>query len=259
MPDLDPCSGSETAQGRLDLAELALLEMAGKLVEGHKKQHRRASDGRLFRNTPHTLESLMDRTTTHPNGCICWDGALSPEGYGRARYGGREWWVHRLIFTLSVAPLAEGEELDHLCKNPACVNVEHLEIVPHRINLLRGDSVASINAAKTHCINGHPFSAENTYRWAKDGSRRCRTCDTARAKARWQRILADRHLAATRGTTNVHNDNPPVPAPNEPSDEKQLIQEVVSALANDLLSRQQEIAGNGGAAQREEQEEDEKP
>lgn len=37
---------------------------------------------------------------------------------------------------------------------------------------------------KTHCPQGHPYSADNTYRLG-DGSRLCRTCAQARGKARY--------------------------------------------------------------------------
>jgi hypothetical protein len=32
----------------------------------------------------------------------------------------------------------------------------------------------------THCIHGHPFSEENTYVWAFNGKRMCRTCNRER-------------------------------------------------------------------------------
>jgi hypothetical protein len=46
---------------------------------------------------------------------------------------------------------------------------------------------ASANRDKTHCKFGHEFTPENTIQWPGDkGRRRCRTCQTLRAKARWQ-------------------------------------------------------------------------
>jgi hypothetical protein len=38
-----------------------------------------------------------------------------------------------------VGPVPEGFELDHKCRNRNCVNVyEHLEVVTHQVNILRG-------------------------------------------------------------------------------------------------------------------------
>ena len=43
-----------------------------------------------------------------------------------------------------------------------------------RENLLRGETITARNAAKTHCVRGHPFDEQNT-RYAL-GGRICRTC-----------------------------------------------------------------------------------
>ena len=42
--------------------------------------------------------------------------------------------------TLAVFPGRGTNELDHLCRTPACVNPEHLESVTHRENTARGRS-----------------------------------------------------------------------------------------------------------------------
>jgi hypothetical protein len=36
------------------------------------------------------------------------------------------------------------------------------------------------SARKTHCAQGHEFTAENTYRWRPDSQRVCRACRRAR-------------------------------------------------------------------------------
>lgn len=46
---------------------------------------------------------------------------------------------------------------------------------------------AYANALKTHCLNGHPFSPENTY-VTKQGHRHCRACHVVRMSARYARI-----------------------------------------------------------------------
>jgi len=69
-------------------------------------------------------------------------------------------------------------QLDHLCRNRTCCNPAHLELVTGRENLLRGDTLAAANAAKTHCIQGHPLADDNLY-VANNGARTCRTCQRA--------------------------------------------------------------------------------
>jgi hypothetical protein len=46
--------------------------------------------------------------------------------------------------------------------------------------VLRGEGPCAINARKTHCIQGHPFSAANTYIRPDEGSRQCRACKLIR-------------------------------------------------------------------------------
>ena len=90
---------------------------------------------------------------------------------------GKHFLAHRMIYELLVGPIPDGLEIDHLCRNRGCVNPGHMEPVTHRENLMRGDTVAAANPAKTHCIRGHPYDDENTYRY---GSHRyCRACNKA--------------------------------------------------------------------------------
>ena len=117
-----------------------------------------------------------------PNGCWVWTAHLSG-GYDRFHVapGRAEALAHRFAWQLIRGVIPDGLELDHLCRNRACCNPDHLEPVTHRKNMVRSPiAVPGIHAAKTHCIHGHPFDAENTtvIRWA-DGTfrqRRCRTC-----------------------------------------------------------------------------------
>lgn len=125
---------------------------------------------------------LLSKVRTGPD-CWEWLGAKDQDGYG-AHYvrglGQRR--AHRLVYELLVAPIPAGLQLDHLCRNRGCVNPAHLEPVTTRVNLLRGDTHAARNAAKTACIHGHPFDEDNTH-VRRRGHRECRTCIRERARA----------------------------------------------------------------------------
>lgn len=115
---------------------------------------------------------------TKTDGCWLWEGSLSHNGYGIFNLTRgeekRTWRSHRLAYTWLVAPIPEGMQLDHLCRTRRCVNPDHLEVVTEEENKLRGMSVCTLNALKTHCKHGHEFTPENT--WYEGHWRRCRTC-----------------------------------------------------------------------------------
>lgn len=121
-----------------------------------------------------------DRFWSHVDvrdGAECWNwlAAKTSGGYGRFRTPKTHLLAHRVSYELSVGPIADGLQLDHLCRNRSCVNPAHLEPVTPRVNTLRGSSVSAVNAVKTHCNHGHPLSGSNLYQMP-DGNRACRAC-----------------------------------------------------------------------------------
>lgn len=111
------------------------------------------------------------------NGCWDWVGATNGRGYGSFWANGRRERAHRAIYERHRGPIPEGLTLDHLCRNTRCVNPDHLEAVQHRVNVLRGEGIAAINAVKTHCPNGHPLTQGNLVTSKLAHRRRnCRQC-----------------------------------------------------------------------------------
>lgn len=81
---------------------------------------------------------LSERFSVDANsGCWVWKRP-SPNGYGLLRVNGRQTLAHRSFYEMHIGPIPEGLSLDHLCRNPACVNPKHLEPVTQKINTIRG-------------------------------------------------------------------------------------------------------------------------
>ena len=105
--------------------------------------------------------------------CWLWLAATVATGYGCISNNKRIVLAHRLSYESLVGPIPEGMELDHLCRNPSCVNPAHLEPVTHRENGRRGRAGWNMRA-KTECPAGHSYDLLNTYFWR--GFRLCRAC-----------------------------------------------------------------------------------
>lgn len=122
--------------------------------------------------TAHGLARFWDKVEKTPM-CWLWLGATS-KGHGRITIDYQTRGAHVVSWEMVNGPVPDGLELDHLCRNRACVNPAHLETVTRRVNVLRGEGLAAINVRKTHCPKGHEYTADNTM-W--QGRRRfCRIC-----------------------------------------------------------------------------------
>lgn len=141
----------------------------------------------MFRDRP-----ILVRLSQH---CWLWLGPVKKDGgYALTSYRNRTISGHRLMYELMVGEIPEGLTIDHLCRVRNCINPAHMEPVTIKENVHRGNTISAINLAKTHCINGHEFTPENTKIGYPRGieSRSCRICHNARQRTRSARLRAER-------------------------------------------------------------------
>ena len=91
---------------------------------------------------PHQIQKKL-------SGCILWYGARGSGGYGQRRFRGKSTSAHRAAWIEARGEVSPDLEVDHLCENRRCVNLEHLELVTHTENQRR----ASLR--RTRCKRGH--------------------------------------------------------------------------------------------------------
>lgn len=116
--------------------------------------------------------------------------------------------AHRVSYEYFKEPIPEDLVIDHLCKVKCCVNPDHLEPVTDKINILRGNGIASQNSKRLNCSN-----CNSEFTVDKKGMRRCDKCVDRRRKEwvkrnpekakiswknsnkkRWQTVLCERNI-----------------------------------------------------------------
>lgn len=101
-------------------------------------------------------------------GCELVTSRLDRDGYA---YHGRSR-AHLVAWISAHGPIADGLEVDHICRRRRCVALAHLELVTRSENEKRKGW--RYRAKRTHCKNGHELA--NTAMITPEGGRICRTC-----------------------------------------------------------------------------------
>lgn len=127
--------------------------------------------------SPEEYDAFWGKAAPDGTGCLVWTGYIDPSGYARYEHRGQRIRVHRIAYVDTHGSIPDGTIIDHLCRNRACINPDHLEAVDNWTNVRRGTSPVALNWRKTHCKRGHEFTPENTIIPAKrPGQRHCRRC-----------------------------------------------------------------------------------
>jgi len=112
------------------------------------------------------IKRLMSRVTKSKDSCWVWNGALV-RGYGVINIDGKTEYVHRVVFAASVKKFDKSLTLDHICRNPRCVNPKHLEPVTRSENVRR----MNLSQPRDRCRKGHLY-----VEYGKTKNGRCIKC-----------------------------------------------------------------------------------
>jgi len=113
----------------------------------------------------------------------CWNRTKDRriDGYTRINVDKKKIYAHRFIYEYYHGQIHPDLQIDHLCRNPSCVNPLHLEQVTLKENLKRG---SNYRRDKTACPQGHEYNKKNT--WYYPTYRRCKICSKTQHQGYYQ-------------------------------------------------------------------------
>ena len=139
---------------------------SGRITRGYCNMHyqrfRKCGDPSAGIAKYATWQEALQKRVRQEGDCTIWTGSTNHWGYGRTAVGGgKQRVVHHLAWEQANGPIPPGKELDHICFNRACINVDHLRPVTKSENA-RHRQGAQPNS-KSGIRNVHAYSGGRWY------------------------------------------------------------------------------------------------
>lgn len=152
-------------------------------------------------------ERVLARSEEMPDGCRLWTGPVNHSGYPVIHMRQHSTTgAYRAVYEATHGPIPEGMQVEHAChsanvdtcrdgatcQHRRCVEITHLELLSVKENNGR-----SLKAQKTHCVNGHERTPENTYvRKDRGGVKQCRVCHSIQSRNAARAVAARARMNA---------------------------------------------------------------
>lgn len=135
----------------------------------------------IYENIEEHFKALVVKL---PSGCWIFFNKPLTSGYTIFTHKQKQYMGHIFTYEFYKRKVNLGEEVHHICENRGCVNPDHLEaLTVKEHNKRHPNSIASRNAAKTHCPKGHEYTPENTK--TSNNKRTCKECAKVAHKNEW--------------------------------------------------------------------------
>lgn len=107
----------------------------------------------------------------------CWNYCSSKDshGYGQFKVNYKNLRAHRYMYEKYNGEIPKNFDVDHLCKNPGCINPEHLEAVTHGDNIRRGSNakLSAEDVIKIRSLDGIESRRSIRNRYKISGTQLC--------------------------------------------------------------------------------------
>jgi hypothetical protein len=122
------------------------------------------------------LSRFHAKYAVNGDGCWIWTASKLKSGYGIfTDTNRRSITAHKWSYLHFNGVIPDGFVIDHICRQTSCVNPAHLQAITQSENIKRSLHVQA-RGARTHCSNGHEYTAANTVRIAGRRGRICLAC-----------------------------------------------------------------------------------